>query len=338
VPKAHRGPTESTAKELYATSDRRCGFLCVKHATEVDLRELESTYTAAVLRQWKANQLAAYDAEAGGWVLSDDEAADVVEASVHSEIVIRAHTVSLGGGGGNAIGASGGGGGAIGPGAIGGPGGDVGQIDLRGSDGIPPGSGGGGGGSMAWGTIFPAPSGRSRGTEGQGFSAGMDGQDGGASSFGVGDEVLLTAPGGTGGRSGTGVRLTSDKLSVSALILANYAEATAGLIYVIGGGWQNYQILNIPCPFVFPLLIIFEAGGVEVGEYTIGVEARDPGGIRHGLVQFPLTVAETGDVVRIPRCCTLATEVDALGIWTVAVTTPLGDLATVDLLIKRPGS
>jgi hypothetical protein len=184
--------------------------------------------------------------------------------------------------------------------------------------------------------IRPDPTAARKGTEGRGFSAGTDGQDGGDTTFGVDGAAVLVAGGGKGGRAGTGVRLASSRLSVSALMLVNYAEGR-DLAYIVGGGWQSYSITDVPARLVFPLFILFEAGGVGVGEFTVGVEARDPNGTRRAHMNFPLTVVEAGDVVRISRCCDLSALVESFGVWTLAVTSPQGDLAQIDLLIKRSG-
>jgi hypothetical protein len=44
-----------------------------------------------------------------------------------------------------------------------------------------------------------------------------------------------------------------------------------------------------------------------------------------------------GGVLRIPRFCALRTTIDSFGVWTVAVTTPLGPLSKIGVLIKRIG-
>lgn len=310
-------------------------LLCLPHADQVDLQENEGDYPPELLRHWKEQQLASYDDTVGGWSLTDEEAADILDLSTHSEIAIQAHSINLGGFGGNAIGAAGGGGGAIGPGALGGPGGPVGNINLDGQDGAIPGAGGGGGGSIAPGAVLPGAS--QIGTEGKGHSSGLDGLGGGDTTFSIGDEIPLRASGGSAGLAGTGIRTTSDRLSVSVMLLGNYVEAP-GLVNVVGGGWQNFSILNFHQPITLAFLIVFEAGGVEVGEYGVQLEARNPDGASRGLVRFPVTVEEVGEIVRIPRTVALATDVDSLGVWTFELTTSIATLAKLDLLIKRTSS
>ena len=311
-------------------------LLCVKHADEVDLTEQLDVYTVGLLKSWKASQLASYDHALGGWELSNDEAAEVLERSNETVITFQAHTITLGGTGGSAPGATGGGGAAIGPGSIGGPGGPVGHIQLGGTPGTSPGAGGGGGGVMAPGAIRSGSLNVSQATEGQGFSSGNDGEDGGDTTISIGGEVLIRAAGGKGGLTGTGIRLTSERLTVSTMMLVNYVECAA-LASIVGGGWQSYSILNVPSPVVFPVFILFEAGGVETGDYTAAVEVLGPDGTRRARMSFPVTVERRGDVLRIPRACALLAELDCLGLWTLAVTTPSRELARIPLLVKRAG-
>jgi hypothetical protein len=67
----------------------------------------------------------------------------------------------------------------------------------------------------------------------------------------------------------------------------------------------------------------------------VSVEARRPDGACRARISFPLTIELPGDVVRVPRCCDLPTEIDALGLWTLAVVTPQRELAEIGLLVKR---
>jgi len=314
-------------------------LLCIEHATVIDLVENVATYPVEVLREWKARQLEEFDAAVGGWRISDEEAEEVIAVSVSMPVTFHADTINLGGGGGGqAPGAAGGGGAAIGPGSLGGPGGSVGHITLEGRPGEAPGSGGGGGGALAEDAIVPPRRADSDPQEGSGWSAGADGQDGGETTISIGDQVVLHAAGGTGGLAGTGVRHQSDNLLVSVLLLVNYGEVhNGGLVSLIGGAWQSVSVLNVPSRVAFPAMIVFEAGGVPVGEYTAGVEIRGPDGSVHGSVRFPVTVERAGDVCRTPRPCNVEAEIDAFGLWTVAVVTPTRELARVDVMVRRTG-
>lgn len=236
------------------------------------------------------------------------------------------------------MGAGGGGGGAIGTGAIGGRGGDggaVGPIDLEGSTGDAPGSGGGGGGSIAPDAIRYA--GPKDGTLGWGYSEGHDGEDGGASYFGSANAPLLYAPGGHGGLAGSDQRATSDVLSVSVLLSADYADLRDGLFTVVRGGHSEFRLLNVPTDYTFALIVVFEAGGAQTGDYTAIVEILDPVHDVAGSVRFPIVVVEAGDVVRIPRLVRLNTRLRVFGAYQVRVSSELAVLATLDLIVDRSG-
>jgi hypothetical protein len=83
-------------------------LLCVQHASVIDLVENVALYPVGLLREWKAAQLDEFDAASGGWSISDDEAVEVIAASIAMPVTFNAGTINLGGGGGNALGAAGG--------------------------------------------------------------------------------------------------------------------------------------------------------------------------------------------------------------------------------------
>jgi hypothetical protein len=308
-------------------------LMCAKHADEIDLIQRAKLYPVPLLREWKAAQVTLYDSASSGFHLTDDEAAEVL---VRSEVTISlvAETINMGGAGG-INGGSGGGGAAIGPGALGGHGGPVGQINLDGAPGIGPGSGGAGGGVIAPGAIPPGL--HYQATQGVGYSSGTDGNDGGDSTFGSGDRVLLRAKGGKGGLAGTGIRGSSDRLRVTALLLVNYGEQREGLVSLLGGGWSNLAILNVPTCVGFPHVILFEAGGIPAVELTATIEVVDPAGKVCGTQSFPVTIQKAGDVLRIPRLGSVAADVHSFGLWSVVVRSNGRELARADLLIKRVG-
>jgi hypothetical protein len=140
---AQMGPAENRSAENLV-------LLCVKHAYEVDDPSLVHMYPAPVLREWKQSQIAERDRaveaavsdEAVGWHLTDEEAAEIIEASERrTNIVMNAHAIQIGGSGGY-LGGGGGGGGVVGSGALmGGPGSDgqIPEIILEGQPGTYPG-------------------------------------------------------------------------------------------------------------------------------------------------------------------------------------------------------
>lgn len=142
-------------------------LLCLEHAWEIDQPGRTHLFTPDVLREWKAQQLADFDALGRqGWALTDDMA----ETALKTSISLTAAAISLGGEGGRAPGAGGGGGGAIGANARGGDGGPGGKVTAEGfsnpaesilalldsgrtmlsgkQDGPIPGAGGGGAGAI----------------------------------------------------------------------------------------------------------------------------------------------------------------------------------------------
>jgi hypothetical protein len=323
-----------------STDDNRAApnllLLCLNHADEIDSADLVANYPADLLREWKSGQVEASAKAVARWRLTDDEAAEVVEKSFPPvTISLQGETIIVGGMGGR-FGGSGGGGGAIGPGALGGPGGPVGRIDLEGKPGSEPGGGGGGGGAMASDAIVPDPE-QLRPTEGEGFSSGVDGEDGGDTFISIGDTEILRAEGGHGGLAGTGQRLQSDAFAVSTMLFVNHGEiAPSGLVSVLSGGWWSVSALNVGDELGLWLLVVFEAGGVPVGEYTGTVAAIDPGGVQRARVRFPITVAKAGDLLRIPRFCNLRFPATQFGLWTFTVATHR-DLGSLQLMIKRFG-
>jgi hypothetical protein len=270
-------------------------------------------------------------ADGRGLVLTDDEVKEVLELFTDASTVVNATNRSLGGAGGAAPGASGGGGGAIGSGAIGGDGGPIGRIQLDGSDARAPGAGGGGAGSMDEAAVAGSAEELQIGSEGRGDVYGMDGIDGGATSFGD----LVSAPGGAGGLSGSGVRLVSDRLRISTLLIGEYFQVREGFAFVGAAAWQSLTVLNMPQQGSLPVILILEAGGVAPGDYTVRVEVKDPFGAIGGCLAFPVTISETGNVLRIPFTFHVPVTWTAYGTWTVIASSGIGELARYDMVIKR---
>jgi hypothetical protein len=316
------------------TDEENAGFenlilLCHRHHTEIDSIDNAPDYPEAVLLDWKAEQVRRADRR--GPVLTDDEVKEVVEHLTDASTVVNATNISLGGAGGAAPGASGGGGGAIGSGAIGGHGGPIGQIQLDGSDAQAPGAGGGGSGTINEMAVAWSADDRQVGSEGRGGVYGMDGIDGGATSFGD----LVSAPGGAGGLSGTGVRLISDRLRVSTLLIGEYFHVRDGLVFAGGAAWQSLTVLNLPQEGSLATMLVLEAGGVPPGDYTVRVEVRDPFGAIGGCAAFPVSISETGDVLRIPFTFVVPVTWTAYGTWRVTASSEIGELARYDVVVKR---
>jgi len=211
-------------------SVRNLLLLCLEHASEVDDQSRIDDFPAPLLRDWKANQLTEFDAIQQGWILSDEEADQVLRAS-SSTISIVNSTLQLGGLPGQAPGAGGSGGGAIGPYA-------------RGGD-------GGAGGEMVFGIFrtadLPDTVNVTVGAGGPGGTNGGDGQPGGDTSFG---HFLVARGGKTGKGGGSPDEPAGDPATLPArctgLFLANYAELQNGLVNSLGGGWTWYGLPAFP--------------------------------------------------------------------------------------------
>jgi hypothetical protein len=328
------------------TNDDRRAFsnlilLCKPHHNLVDKRH-PKRYRPEDLKAWKASR-------EGDEIVIDNPAAlseDALEQAMLQVTVIHVEEggLHLGGMGGNAMGAGGGGGGVIGSGT-GGPGGrgavvylaDEVTMDLDGGSGNAPGAGGGGGGLFASGAMVRHPS-AYEGREGRGYSDGIDGQDGQPTRFGdPTSDVFLEVPGGKGGLAGVYPRRASDALALSVVSLANSVELRDGLLFVLGGGWQNIEVLNLGDRLILLVVLVFEAGGLEKGDYTASVSVEDPTGSAAARLSLPVSVEEPGDVVRIPRFVTVAVEVTAFGVWRISVMNDTAVMGFVDLMVKRTG-
>jgi hypothetical protein len=232
-------------------------LLCHEHASEIDLAHMVDVYPTEVLRTWKAEQVRAAVQAGHGTPISADQAQEVARRSFGDTLVtFTGSTVNLGGQGGQAPGAGGGGGAAIGPGAVGGEGGSGGDVttgwfraeDLPDQVEIVVGRGG-------------------RGGEG-------DGEDGGASRFGD----LLVGRGGKGGRAGKAGDLPELRIVRATAMLANDAEIRDGLLYVLGGGWDHYEVPRVPHGLVGSLVLTLDlAPGPVAGAIRLAIEMVHPG-------------------------------------------------------------
>lgn len=316
-------------------------LLCKPHHNLVDKRHPER-YRPEDLQAWKSSR-------EGHEIVIDNPAAlseDALEESMLQGTIIHVEQggLHLGGLGGSAIGAGGGGGGVIGSGT-GGPGGpgsvvhlaDEAAMDVDGASGNAPGAGGGGGGLLASGALVRRPQ-PDEGREGRGYSDGLDGQDGQPTRFGdPTSDVFVEALGGRGGLAGAGPRRASDALALSVVSLANSAELRSDLMFLLGGGWQNVEVVNIGDQLILLVVLVFEAGGLEKGNYTASVLVEDPTGLTAARLSLPVSVDETGDVVRIPRILRVAVEVTAFGVWRISAMNDAGAMGFVDLMVKRAG-
>jgi hypothetical protein len=281
-----------------------------------------------VLREWKSQQLAYFDEHKNGWQITQPEAEEVVRESTWQEIVIQAEVINLGGLGGASPGAGGGAGGAIGQGARGGKGGKGGKrstnsptrINLKGGDGRAPGAGGGGSGGIDPDSPVFWRGGDTMPTFGASSFLGIDGNDGGDTTFGpAGGEPLLRAKGGKGGLVGTGKRSISEKATVSSLMLANYVEFRKNFAYITGAGFQLYNVLNLGDALNFTGIAALELGGTPIGEYGIAVAALDPKNDEVSSVKLAFDISQVGDILRVLFKFSVPATVNMFGMWTITV-------------------
>ena len=124
--------------------------------------------------------------------------------------------------------------------------------------------------------------------------------------------MLLAAGGGGGDYAGTGNRSVTDKLAVSACLIANAAEVHDGLRYILGGGWEYFRC-KLPTRYRFVAAVTFEAGGVPEGEYTVHATIYGPNGSRLGRSTFPFTVQIASAILRRSRAVLIPCQLDNEG-------------------------
>lgn len=287
-------------------------LLCRFHSALVD--DMASDYPIETLHEWKRQQLA----QIGGTNITDAQVEEVLRVSISNEISLEAEVINLGG-------QDGGGGGAIGAGAVGGPGGDRMTVNLDGQ-----GNGGGGGALAGPGRT---PPGARRAREGRGYIAALDG---GRTAFGdPHSDIFFSARGGSAGGSPYDGRTTTEMLTISSLMLCSSVHVEAGLMHMLSGAWQSVSVLNVPVDARFVVALVFEAGGVGAGHYTVRIQANDPDGYECGEVSFPVIVEEEGEILRIAGWVPLSVTLTGYGLYTLTATTDVSELTTIDFAVKR---
>lgn len=114
--------------------------MCPEHASAIDEKDSLAAYPAELLREWKTEQLAAYDRIRQGWAVTDDMAKETLQAStVDQSINLKNSTIVLRSEGGRAPGAGGAGGPAFGPNSRGGNGGAGGNLQSDAAKAMPEG-------------------------------------------------------------------------------------------------------------------------------------------------------------------------------------------------------
>jgi hypothetical protein len=190
-----------------------------------------------------------------------------------------------------------------------------------------------------------------------GAGRGGDGGDGGAIVVDDNTRIVLggegaQAPGGGGGGGGilapgSIVRRQAPKvnaaaaarspLGISAILLANYAEARDALVYIAGGGWEWISTLNLGDHVAIPMVALVECGGLEVGEYAITARLLNPDGACKQEIVLAFAITERAEVRRVPVFTTFEPQVDAFGTWQLTLSAADVQVGGLDFLIKRTG-
>ncbi len=163
---------------------------------------------------------------------------------------------------------------------------------------------------------------------------GFDGQSGGVSSF-TGDDGSVTARGGEGGQVGTGNRSNSDRLTVSALLLANYIEFREIFGYVSGTGFQLYNVLNLGDNLKFTGMVTVECGSAPSGEYSLTIEALNPENLPASSITPVFEITQPGDMLRICFSFSVSVVVNTFGMWTIVARHGNRDMARLPIVVRQ---
>jgi hypothetical protein len=345
--------TASALHELWSTVKGKLTGVAAKEAVQDFEQNPDDVDNQASLRKQITKAIASdssFAAKLSDWIK---------KTTPHSgDIRINSSDLSLGGGGGRALGAAGGGGGAMGPGAIGGGGGPGGSVSLYGQAGMAPGAGGGGAGAIGEGVgagdgggggervihFFLAedlpPTVRIKlGREGRGGEEGEDGEDGENTSFGD----LLHAPGGPGGRAGkarpvarqvTPVDLDQG-LRVLVLSLADCVHVRNGLLNLLSAGWETYDVPRLPWNIRWPLICTLYGGSVDQHtQIAFAAIVVDPEGNKISQEEFFIHNGTGALVAMHHAVLTLRFAAACAGIWTIAITSGDFELARLPIEIR----
>lgn len=327
--------------EMSADEHRSVGnfiLMCISHSYEVDDLQRVYLFPIELLRSWKEQQLAEYDRTTNGWQITDTEAEEVIRESYAAEVIIQGNTLNLGGQGGQAPSAGGAGGTAIGRGAVGGKGGPGGPvtINLSGGPGAAPGAGGGAGATIDQESELLWRGPRRTPTVGQAEYVGTDSQGGGDTIFSDADgNALVPAAGDQPALAGTGIRSTSEKFTVSTLMLANAVEMTGFYVSILNGGFAHYNVLNLNDQLRFVGLAIFEGGGVPQGEYAFTIQVRAPNSTVAYATTPVFRIVKAGDVNGIILQFWMSVPISEFGMWTIVVLHDSRELARLPVAVQQ---
>jgi hypothetical protein len=327
-------------------------LLCKPHHDLIDTRYPER-YSVDDLAQWKVDREGTSEEplDALGAVSADD----LEVALLHgAQIRISGSVVSLGGKGGSAPRSGGGGGGALGDGTggSGGRGGDV--INLDGLPGDAPGAGGGGGGALAPGAV-----GGEGGGGGQIVTTTIQVDEGDSLEFEVGEgggpaepgrptvvyrvssdgthHFVARAEAGDPGRSGAAVldAQLGPAVSIAAAMFADVVQVRDSLLFVLGGGWDQFSLDVLPGRLTAPFVVLAEAQPTQTRPTELLFELRDDRDIVRQEQRQVIAIPPASDPWRVPVAILIDVEVASPGLWHMVVISGSVQLANVALRITE---
>lgn len=106
---------------------------------------------------------------------------------------------------------------------------------------------------------------------------------------------------------------------VTSLIVANAAEIRDGLLFVLGGGWANYNVSSLPCDAVWQLVCSVNWNALDLpAERWLQICLCDPDGIETSRVAIKPSV-EVLEATNTNRLVQIGAPLHKAGLWTLHV-------------------
>jgi hypothetical protein len=294
-------------------------LMCVEHSNAIDDASTAARYSAELLRNWKASQLNEYEQLTRNWEIDTEMAEEVIAASFSNVgVAINNSTINLGGEGGRVPGAGGGGGGAIGEGSRGGDGGGGGGITRELIDMT----------ELMEAGFDHAEVKVGVGGMGQALS-GQHAKDGETSIINFLDQIgtvikSVRAEGGKGGRSAAsylpeGVSEISkndidEGFRVTTLMPVNSAEIRNGLLFVLGGGWEHFDVPTVPINAIWNVVVIARWQADYAEPKGIFLSLIDSLGMETSCVALHIPIETIPAKIGL-WVCPIGATLDAEGVW-----------------------
>ncbi len=130
----------------------------------------------------------------------------------------------------------------------------------------------------------------------------------------------------------------TEAIAVSAIMLTDQAEVRDGLLQLAGAGWEVGKFAKIPGTARLVVATIFEAGGLQPGDYQATIEVRDPFSALAAAVPVTVSVTQRRDVVRVPHVAAVDVDVHSAGVWSVQVVSGELLLIRLPVLVSQSGA